>query len=281
MLELLSPKVDFIFKKIFGNEQNPDILISFLTAVLNPEHAIIDVEIKNNDISKDVLRDKFSILDVRATTSNNEVVNIEIQRADKYNMCKRTLYYWSKMYSSNIIAGEDYNVLPRTICINILDYNLKEITNNKYHNCYRLSNTEDHSELADIIEIHFIELKKFKTCNANILLDLWVEFINNPSSISIKNTEESNKEIEKALTQLKVISASDEEREKYEIRQTTIREEINSLNGAEEKGIKKGIKEGELNKSIEIARNSLDILDNETISKITGLPIEKIVNLRK
>ncbi|PJB28068.1 transposase, partial [Candidatus Desantisbacteria bacterium CG_4_9_14_3_um_filter_40_11] len=38
-----------------------------------------------------------------------------------------------------------------------------------------------------------------------------------------------------------------------------------------EKGIKEGIKEGEKQKAIAIAKNLLDILDNQTISKKTGL----------
>ena len=31
---LLDPKVDFVFKNIFGSEKNPEILISFLNAKL-------------------------------------------------------------------------------------------------------------------------------------------------------------------------------------------------------------------------------------------------------
>ena len=31
---LLSPKIDFVFKKIFGNEKHPEILISFLKRLI-------------------------------------------------------------------------------------------------------------------------------------------------------------------------------------------------------------------------------------------------------
>lgn len=34
---LLNPKIDFVFKKIFGSEEHPEILISFLNAVLKPK----------------------------------------------------------------------------------------------------------------------------------------------------------------------------------------------------------------------------------------------------
>jgi predicted transposase/invertase (TIGR01784 family) len=47
---LLDPKVDFVFKNIFGSEKNPQILISFLNATLKPINLITKVEIKGNDI---------------------------------------------------------------------------------------------------------------------------------------------------------------------------------------------------------------------------------------
>ncbi len=47
-----------------------------------------------------------------------------------------------------------------------------------------------------------------------------------------------------------------------------------------EEGIEKGIEKGEKNKAIEIAKNLLDILDDETISIKTGLTIEEVKRLR-
>ena len=75
---LLNPQIDFVFKKIFGTEKNKPILINFLNAVIKLTTPIKDVEIKNNDIDKDFIEDKFSRLDVKATTSNKEHINIEI-----------------------------------------------------------------------------------------------------------------------------------------------------------------------------------------------------------
>ena len=50
---LLNPKIDFVFKKIFGSEKHPGVLISFLNAVLKPKNNITDVEIKNTDIKSE------------------------------------------------------------------------------------------------------------------------------------------------------------------------------------------------------------------------------------
>ena len=55
---LLSPKIDFVFKKIFGNEKHPEILISFLNAVMESTDPIKSVQIKNSDIEKEHIEDK-------------------------------------------------------------------------------------------------------------------------------------------------------------------------------------------------------------------------------
>ena len=89
---LLDPKIDFVFKQIFGSKQHPKVLISFLNATLKPTLPITQVEIQNTDLEKLYIEDKFSRLDVKAITSNHEVINVEIQLKNEYNMQQRALY---------------------------------------------------------------------------------------------------------------------------------------------------------------------------------------------
>ena len=96
MKGLLDPKVDFVFKNIFGSPKHPRILISFLNATLKPVNKITSVEIKGTDLEKQFIEDKYTRLDVKATTNNNEIINIEIQLKNEYNMIQRSLYYLSK-----------------------------------------------------------------------------------------------------------------------------------------------------------------------------------------
>ncbi len=48
----MNPKIDFVFKSIFGSEKHPKILISFLNAVLGYEdkNKIVKVQIENPNI---------------------------------------------------------------------------------------------------------------------------------------------------------------------------------------------------------------------------------------
>lgn len=271
---LLSPRVDFVFKKIFGNEQHPNILISFLNAVLNQKDVITSVKILNTDIDKEHIEDKYSRLDIKATTNNKEHINIEIQVKNEYNMVKRSMYYWSKMYESQIIEGDDYDKLTRTVCINILDF--KCLKNDRFHNFYRLKEVETNEELTDIQELHFIELPKYKGVSEDEdisnMLEVWTTFIKNPESKVIERLEMSKEEIKDAKYELLRISASSKERELYERRKESLLNKVSALKNAEEKGQRK--------KAIEIARNLLDILDSETISLKTGLSMGDINELR-
>ncbi|WP_347028619.1 Rpn family recombination-promoting nuclease/putative transposase [Intestinibacter bartlettii] len=277
MRGLLDPKMDFVFKNIFGSEKHPNILISFLNATLKPKDLITEVEIKNTDLNKGYIEDKFSRLDVKATTSNNEIINIEIQLKNEYNMIKRSLYYWSKLYSEQLNEGEDYSLLKRTICINIL--NFKYLKTRMFHSVYRMKEIHTNEELSDIEEIHFIEIPKLEDgLDEKDMLVAWIEFLKNPESEKVRSLEMSVDEIREAKDELIKMSNDDTQRELYEMRAKTLRDKISALNEAERKGIKKG----EKNKAIEIAKSLINLgLDKESIAKSTGLDlceVEKLMN---
>ena len=282
---LLNPQIDFVFKKIFGTEKNKPILINFLNAVIKPTTPIKDVEIKNNDIDKDFIEDKFSRLDVKATTSNKEHINIEIQVKNEYNMIQRTLYYWSKMYSEQIQNRDNYSKLERTVCINIL--NFKYLKNDKYHNAYRLKEITSNEELTDLQEIHFIELPKFneignKEYVENIekmdALEKWLEFLVEPESNTVRQLELSNEEIKLAKSELYRLSMDSKEREQYNMREKAIYDRISALENAEAKGKLEGKIEG----TLEVAKKLLlaDVDINIIISS-TGLNEEEIFKLKE
>lgn len=275
MSYLLSPKVDFVFKRIFGNEKHPEILISFLNAVIKPKNLIKSVEIRNTDIDKEYLSDKYSRLDIKALTDKGEYVNIEIQVKNEYNMIKRSLYYWSKMFESQIVEGDNYDKLERTICINILDF--KYLRNSNFHNTYRLKEKNTNEELTDTMELHFIEIPKLKnyedTDEVVDMLEAWISFLKDPDSKIVSKLEMSRDEIREAKIQLIKMSSDSKERERYEKRMESLLEKTSSIQSAEKKG--------ELMKAIAVARTAIEKnFDDFTIQELTGLSLEEIRELR-
>ncbi|MDQ0218407.1 Rpn family recombination-promoting nuclease/putative transposase [Peribacillus cavernae] len=62
------------------------------------EEKIKEITYENSEIIGEYPGDKQSRLDVRAKTNKGEIVNIEIQLSNEYDMVQRSLFYWSHLY---------------------------------------------------------------------------------------------------------------------------------------------------------------------------------------
>ncbi|MEG1870371.1 MAG: Rpn family recombination-promoting nuclease/putative transposase [Peptostreptococcaceae bacterium] len=273
--QLFNPKVDYIFKNIFGSEKHPKVLISFLNACIKPESQIKSVKIKNTELTKEHIEESFSRLDVLATTENGEIINIEMQRADEKNMVKRSLYYWSKIFSAEYQGKGRYSSLPRTICINVLDFKLLEEEN--FHNTYILKNKENNNLLTDTLEIHFVEISKMKQIDQNDMLSLWTAFLDDPNNDIVVALEAKYEELHEAKIELARLSRDPKEAEKYRMRENAINERRNFFLETLDKGLEEGQKEGIEQEKIQtvIRLNNLG-LDTEQISKGSGLSVEEV-----
>ena len=68
---LLPPTMDFVFKGLFGNEKRPELLTSFLNAVLMPDEPITSITFKDRVLDKQYKNDKLGSLDILATTNKD------------------------------------------------------------------------------------------------------------------------------------------------------------------------------------------------------------------
>ena len=94
----VSPFNDFIFKKLFGTVGNEELLKAFLNAVMKDKNLPLIEEvtiIEKLELEKNHFEEKLGIIDVHAKTDKGEVINIEVQLCNEYNIDKRTLFYWS------------------------------------------------------------------------------------------------------------------------------------------------------------------------------------------
>lgn len=246
----VNPRVDLAFKKIFGVEENKDLLISLINSIVTKEDQVKEVTLLNPYNPKSFLNDKLSVLDIKAKGESGKMFNIEIQVTDEANYDKRALYYWAKLYVGQLKEGSRYSELNKTIGIHIL--NFTGITNiDKYHNIFRLKEDETGLKYFEDIELHTIELNKFadnikeelsdivkKVKNA---LDIWVAFLTRNDLLNKDKLpkELNSKELKKALNVLEVINLSDEEREEYENRLNWLRIEASAVKKMEEKTIEK------------------------------------------
>ncbi|MEC0109719.1 Rpn family recombination-promoting nuclease/putative transposase [Paenibacillus taichungensis] len=276
MTDLLDPRVDFVFKRIFGSEQSKDVLLAFLNSTFNEtgESPLTEITLINTFTDKDSPEDKQSILDIKARTVEGKLINIEMQLFNPYNMEKRTLFYWSEMYSHQIKKGENYNLLKKCVTINILNYSC--LDNERYHNVFHLR--EDHTGigLTDDIEIHVMELTKLDQhpvpMDKGGLVN-WLLFLKgiDPSNWEVLAMNEPM--LKKAMDTLEFLSQDAATRMAYDARMKALSDEKSMIEGARAEGKAKGKVEGK----VEMARELLALgVDMSAVVKASGLSAEEI-----
>ena len=70
--KILLPRMDVIFKLLFGDKRNIEILKDFLKSILDLPHDEYDnLTLEDTHIKRESLKDKLGIVDVRLTTHWN------------------------------------------------------------------------------------------------------------------------------------------------------------------------------------------------------------------
>ena len=293
-MQFLDVKTDYAFKKVFGSIDSKDILISFLNALIYTESEIKikDVTIVDPYNIPMIKGVKDTFVDVKAVLDNDTTVIIEMQILNHKGFEKRVLYNAAKNYSIQLNKNDDYHLLNPVIALSIVDFNMFEDTDSVISR-FKLIEKERFINYNDDIELIFIELPKFKSSLEELqnIKDEWIYFVKNAGSLEyIPNN--FNETIQVALETINEANMSKDELEAQHKRKEFISiqklavlkaDEDGFEKGMEkgiEKGMEKGIEKGEYDKSIQIAKNLLDILDDETIALKIGLSVEEIKKLR-
>ena len=280
----ISPRVDFTFKKLFGIEENKDLLISFINSIISKKDQVKDIVLKNPYNHKNYGKDKLSILDIKAIDEKGNWFNIEMQIIDQEYYDKRALYYWARVYNQQLTHGVNYDNLRKTISINILNFNCLE--EKEYHNVYKIINLKSKKEFLDHLEIHFIELEKYnKEANeVKTLLEKWIIFLKKAELYNHSDMPKSLAEIKtikKAIEVLETMGLTDEEMEIYEARLKWLRDEEMAIRSAEKKGEKRGERIGlERGEKMGIEKGERIAMEKTAKNMLAkGFPISDIIEI--
>ena len=279
---------DYFVRYFFTDKGGEKVLLDFINAVMISADmkTFKAVEILNPFNLKRHYKDKETIVDVKCITKNGTVVIIEVQLSGNSRFPERILYYWAFNYSKLLKKGDQYDNLTPVISINLLNFNLSK-KNDNVHSCYMIYDTKNKNLLTDHLQIHMIELKKFKFKDSNLKKDLnyWLGFF------TTKNMEEYMSEIVKEkpimeeahkrynnFIRSRLMMTEYEKKELYQY-DKQISLEDKRREGIKE-GIKRGIEKGKLAEQTSMAKiMKTKNMDINLISEITGLSIEEIRKL--
>jgi len=123
-MSLLKPTNDYVFKRIFGQKKNSELLKDLLEAILT-DIKIDTLEVKQEvSLEREVMTDKLGVLDIVATLNSGIRVNIEMQVKNYHNTVDRSVFYEAGLYHENLQKNEDYIKIPKAIGIWILNYDI-------------------------------------------------------------------------------------------------------------------------------------------------------------
>jgi predicted transposase/invertase (TIGR01784 family) len=275
-------RFDWAIKRLLRNKANFVVLEGFLSELLfdniKIEHILESESNQNYD------DDKFNRVDILTKNSKNELIIIEIQSTYEIDYFHRMAYGTSKAISENHKLGDKYLNIKKVISINIVyfdlgqgeDYIYKGKTTFKgLHQNDILSLSEKQKqtfvkqEIADIFpEYYLLKVNQFNDI-AKDTLDEWVYFLKNSEvkdSFKAKGLKEANEVLD-------IMRLPKEDQYGYNRYMDSL-----SLKASEAFSLQT---EAEFKIKEDIAKKSIKKgFDNETISEITGLTIEKIQALR-
>lgn len=281
----LTPKNNFIFKKIFTSPGNESILIDFLSAILK-EH-IIQVELIQGEAENlgNYIDSRTFKFDIKVTLADGRIIDVEMQKEDSSSIEKRLTGYAGRIVSEQLKIGDNYEDIKETIVICILNYNFIDLP--EYHTeTITVAKQNREYELSNYIKYHFIELPKFRNSDPDLnnKLDQWLLFLDNLNKELIEMATYKNEEIKKAKEIHETLKANKNIRQiidDIEWAEIEINSRISYLSKkARKEGLEQGIEQGIEKNKIETARKLLATnMEISKIAEICDLSVEKIKEL--
>jgi predicted transposase/invertase (TIGR01784 family) len=300
----LNPFTDFGFKKLFGEEPNKDLLISFLNSFLPERHKIHDLQYTKHEYQGYTALDRKAIFDLNCISTSGERFIVELQKAKQNYFKDRSLYYATFPIQEQAQRGDwDYK-LSAVYTVGILDFVFDE--DRKQHDRETIHHVQLKDQAGQVfydkLTFIYLTLPNFHKQRAELktLQDKWLYVFRHLAELDEIPVELQESIFLKLFQVAQIAQFNPQERQAYEDSLKYYRDLKNVTDTAFEDGIEKGIdigvekgisigveqgkvegkKEGERAKAIEIARNLLDVLDDATIAMKTGLSAADIRQLR-
>ena len=227
MRHAINPTVDCVFKAILGAEENSNLLIHFLNAILGTDlqRPVTQVQILNPYNEREFLSDKLSIVDIKARDDLARSYQIEIQLVTYADLLARILYTWNDLYNHQLQSGQDYGTLKPAFAIWLLGEDL--LSGDAYYtHRYRLRDERGQC-LLNHGGIYLLELNKFAAEQVVTEEQRWLKFFKDGERLDIDHLPAwmQTPEMRQAMSILKAFSEKEHAYHAYQARQDFLREQ--------------------------------------------------------
>lgn len=272
----INPYTDFGFKKLFGTEMNKDLLVSFLNSLFNNlESEIEDVQYLNSEKLGDGYGDRRSIFDVYCMTKDGSRFIVEMQKAEQAYFKDRSLYYSTFAIREQAPKGQrwDYH-LDSVYTVGVLNFEFRddEYPADKYRHEVKLKDVEDNHVFYDKLTFVYLEMPKFNKTEDELetMFDKWMFALSNLARLLERPKALQERIFSHLFEQAEVARFTPQERNEYVASKKEYWDAYSIATTYYNKGLNKGLAEGEAKRAKERLTNAKALLDN-------GVPLEVIV----
>jgi predicted transposase/invertase (TIGR01784 family) len=233
---------------LFGTPGNEPILLHFLNAVLenDGQAPAKSVEARNPFNPATFLKEKYTILDVKATEERGDIFVVEFQTSERAAFADRMTYYACKSFGGQMLLSAAYSTLNAVIAIAVTTYEMFGQLEG-IHNTFRLTAKADHDVVfTDSLQMHVLEASKEKIDRVSLLpnaLGAWINFFYYSHRISedeMTTLLQGEPRVQQAYVQYKQFNQDDRLRAIDEAHQIYLHDLATDMEEAHEKGKAEG-----------------------------------------
>ncbi len=291
MSRYLNPFTDFGFKKLFGTEQNQEILISFLNEIL-PDRKIATINYRKTEHLGQTDLDRKVIYDLYCESEKGEKFIVELQKAKQTFFKDRALYYSTFPIQEQAIKGDWNYELKAVYTVAVLDFCFEDEYKEEVKVTVKLMDTDTKAVFYDKLTFVYLQMPNFKKNEAELesLEDKWLYLLRNLSDLQNRPLLLQERIFDKLFSEAEIAKFSTQDRVAYEDSLKYYRDVKNSLDTAfeegkmegEQIGLEKGEQIGLEKGTITLAKNMIaENLPDDLIMKITGFNLEQINKIRE
>jgi predicted transposase/invertase (TIGR01784 family) len=220
LAEILPPKNDVVFRRLFADPENARLVQGFLEAVLDlPAGEYASITIRTPKSAPRRKNGKSAVVAIDIVTKSEKAVHVEVQVVNGDSSVRdRIAFRTPQLNSEELETITAYYFIPKAISILIADCRLLE-ENDEYFNRFRYYNRKNGVLLTDRLEIDVLESPKLPKENDNTLLWQWVKFFGSERKEDFDILEQTGAPvIREAVATLKAVSADKKLRRVYAAR---------------------------------------------------------------
>jgi len=281
----ICPLVDFTFKRLFGTENNKNLLIAFLNTMISEDTGIIeDIQYLSPEQVGQREAEKNVIFDIYCTNQNGDRFIIEMQRSLQHFFVNRTIAYVSRAISSSLRKGDKIYNIPSVYSINLLDFQPDMFPDKDDYMWKVMFKDEENRVFSKKIMLYFFNLSNFaaqspeKREQFSNEMEKWFYYLKNIQNMDEQDyLSERDPTFKQLLEQCTYKKLSNMEKEEYKKDLLEYEGIKDAIEYAREQGEESGLEKGRAEGTLQTARKLLTLgVDIETIVAATGLTEEEI-----